>query len=201
MVKLNQIKDAEEIVGHLLTPGAFKNVCTRWASPHRKFHTVKHFLTVINNLPQTPMYVLAALYHDAIYIPCRAQNEEKSAKLLEADAKDTTEAKAIAREAARIIRSTSEFQHKEAEDEEAFFLADCSILNESNWVDLLEYERQVEEEFEPYVTPSNYRFYRAKFLFQSRWIFPNNAVNLLKLRRHVLDKPRNDEPETGVNFS
>lgn len=56
----------------------------RWREPHRRYHTVDHLiamLDIIEPYAPAPEVVLAAWFHDAIYFPRRADNEEASAAL------------------------------------------------------------------------------------------------------------------------
>lgn len=60
----------------------FENVISRYSEPHRYFHTVDHIAHVLNCLTVTnPEVILAAIYHDIIYVPGSDQNEYCSAQL------------------------------------------------------------------------------------------------------------------------
>ena len=104
------------------------NVIERWREPQRGFHTVKHLNSVLAAFePEEKAFILAAFYHDAIYIPGCSGNEADSARLLEKHTghvpRDETIEKAL-----RLIRSTAILAHKTDPDEERFFLADCAVL-------------------------------------------------------------------------
>lgn len=69
----------------------------RYREPHRYYHTRTHIMMVVRSVHDlaamsshepSPELVVAALYHDAIYDPRAADNEERSAELA---ARDLTE--------------------------------------------------------------------------------------------------------------
>jgi predicted metal-dependent HD superfamily phosphohydrolase len=60
----------------------FENLISRYTETHRIFHTADHIAYVLNNLKTSkPEAILAAIYHDIIYIPGASQNEYCSAQL------------------------------------------------------------------------------------------------------------------------
>jgi predicted metal-dependent HD superfamily phosphohydrolase len=60
----------------------FENVINRYSEPHRFFHTIEHISAVLKNLKTSqPEAILAAIYHDIIYVPGSDQNEYCSAQL------------------------------------------------------------------------------------------------------------------------
>lgn len=71
-------------------PRPGRSLLTRYAEPHRRYHTVEHLtavLTIVDRLAadasRPDVVRLAAWYHDAIYDPRRQDNEERSAALAE----------------------------------------------------------------------------------------------------------------------
>jgi predicted metal-dependent HD superfamily phosphohydrolase len=95
----------------------------RYAEPHRRYHTAAHLravLDLIDELAATATATandnvgevdvnavrLAAWFHDAVYDPARADNEERSARLAERMLADTDLAAATVREVARLVRLT-----------------------------------------------------------------------------------------------
>lgn len=60
----------------------FENVLNRYSEPHRYFHNIEHVAYVLDNLKiSNPEVVLAAIYHDVVYVPGAVQNEYCSAQL------------------------------------------------------------------------------------------------------------------------
>ncbi|MFG2721396.1 hypothetical protein ACGFW5_24325 [Streptomyces sp. NPDC048416] len=90
-----------------------ENLLTRWAEPQRRYHTTAHLTAVLNHIDVLEQYAddpdlvrLAAWFHDAVYLPDRSENEERSARLAERallEAGLTGEATA---EVARLVRLT-----------------------------------------------------------------------------------------------
>ncbi|MEP7115100.1 MAG: metal-dependent phosphohydrolase [Ilumatobacteraceae bacterium] len=74
--------------------GYIDDVLIRYAEPHRHYHTATHIMFVLRHLREVAQtsaeqpsseVIAAALYHDAIYDPRVADNEERSAVLAVAD--------------------------------------------------------------------------------------------------------------------
>ncbi|TFE57656.1 HD domain-containing protein [Streptomyces sp. ICN441] len=62
----------------------------RWAEPQRRYHTTDHLVAVLDRVDTLAEYAddvhlvrLAAWFHDAVYLPERSTNEERSARLAE----------------------------------------------------------------------------------------------------------------------
>ncbi|WP_431043704.1 HD domain-containing protein [Streptomyces sp. P1-3] len=67
-----------------------ENLLTRWAEPQRHYHTTTHLLAVLDHVDTLSAHAadpdtvrLAAWFHDAVYLPERSTNEERSARLAE----------------------------------------------------------------------------------------------------------------------
>ena len=73
-----------------LDEGALARLKARYGEPHRAYHTWTHIEALLAGLAAHSSLVsdatsvgLAILYHDAVYDPLSATNEEDSAELLE----------------------------------------------------------------------------------------------------------------------
>lgn len=62
----------------------------RWAEPQRRYHTIAHLTAVLDHIDTLATHAtepdlvrLAAWFHDAVYLPDRSENEERSARLAE----------------------------------------------------------------------------------------------------------------------
>ncbi|RVU21436.1 hypothetical protein EOT10_25820 [Streptomyces antnestii] len=62
----------------------------RWAEPQRRYHTTAHLKAVLDHVDELEEHAddpdlvrLAAWFHDAVYLPERSTNEERSARLAE----------------------------------------------------------------------------------------------------------------------
>jgi predicted metal-dependent HD superfamily phosphohydrolase len=93
-------------------PGAAdagRDLLRRWSEPHRRYHDVGHLAAVLSTLDKldAPAEVrLAAWYHDAVYDPRGADNEERSARLA-VDALTGLGSGDRAAEVARLVRLTA----------------------------------------------------------------------------------------------
>ncbi|MCC8336773.1 hypothetical protein LMJ38_12615 [Streptomyces sp. R1] len=89
------------------------NLLARWQEPQRRYHTLAHLTAVLDHVDVLAEHAedvdavrLAAWFHDAVYLPERSENEERSARLAE---RALTEAGVPAErtaEVARLVRLT-----------------------------------------------------------------------------------------------
>ncbi|WP_062217208.1 hypothetical protein [Streptomyces sp. NBRC 109706] len=104
----------------------------RWAEPHRRYHTVAHLRFVLARLDELagvaddPVAVeLAAWFHDAVYDPRAADNEERSAELAETLLPESPRRP----EVARLVRLTAGHHPAEGDaDGAALCDADLAVL-------------------------------------------------------------------------
>lgn len=105
----------------------------RYAEPHRHYHTVEHLTAVLSKVDELATHArdaelvrLAAWYHDAIYDPCRDDNEERSAQLAESEltAAELTTDGIVA--VARLVRVTAGHDPA-AGDSDAEVLCDADL--------------------------------------------------------------------------
>jgi predicted metal-dependent HD superfamily phosphohydrolase len=92
---------------------AFADLVARWKQPHRHYHDLSHLavmLAVIDRhagWAQEPAAVrLAAWFHDAVYVPRRADNEEASAALAGSVLRRLGLAREQIEEVTRLVRLT-----------------------------------------------------------------------------------------------
>ncbi|WP_340378011.1 hypothetical protein U5640_25225 [Streptomyces sp. SS7] len=106
---------------------------TRWREPQRRYHTVEHLAAVLDHIDvlhehaDDPAAVrLAAWFHDAVYLPDRSENEERSARLAERALPEAGVGKARTAEVARLVRLT--VTHDPAdEDRDGQVLCDADL--------------------------------------------------------------------------
>jgi predicted metal-dependent HD superfamily phosphohydrolase len=101
----------------------------RWREPHRHYHTTAHLAAMLAIVRPWPVVELAVWFHDAVYDPRAAGNEEASAELAERSLPAIGAAPASVAEVARLVRLTA--THDPAPDDGAGALlcdADLSIL-------------------------------------------------------------------------
>lgn len=93
------------------------NLLRRWSEPQRRYHTVEHLTAVLDRIDvlievekeyaEDPQAVrLAAWFHDAVYLPERSTNEERSARLAERALPEAGVPEARTAEVARLVRLT-----------------------------------------------------------------------------------------------
>ncbi|MEV4787930.1 hypothetical protein AB0K53_21185 [Streptomyces tuirus] len=95
---------------------------TRWQEPQRRYHTVEHLTAVLDRVDELERYArdpdvvrLAAWFHDAVYLPDRSENEERSARLAERALTEAGVPDAKTAEVARLVRLT--VTHDPADDD------------------------------------------------------------------------------------
>ncbi len=108
----------------------------RYGEAHRRYHTGDHLIAVLDlvdelTAPAAPAASadavrLGAWFHDAVYDPARADNEERSARLAERMLADTDLPAATVREVARLVRLT-ETHDPAAHDRNGEVLCDADL--------------------------------------------------------------------------
>lgn len=113
----------EAVPGSAPDPAPYADrLLARWGEPHRRYHTLAHLTAVLDHVDALAEYAedvaavrLAAWFHDAVYLPERSENEERSARLAErALAEAGVPAERVA-EVARLVRLT--VTHAPADDD------------------------------------------------------------------------------------
>ncbi|MCW7942362.1 hypothetical protein AAW14_10005 [Streptomyces hygroscopicus] len=90
-----------------------ENLLRRWSEPQRRYHTVEHLAAVLDHVDTLAEYAddpdavrLAAWFHDAVYLPERSTNEERSARLAERALPEAGVPGTTTAEVARLVRLT-----------------------------------------------------------------------------------------------
>ncbi|MFC7980417.1 hypothetical protein [Streptomyces sp. NPDC057336] len=112
------------------------NLLARWREPQRRYHTLAHLTAVLDHIDVLEEYAddpavvrLAAWFHDAVYLPDRSTNEERSARLAERALPEAGVPADRTAEVARLVRLT--VTHAPAEDDrdgQVLCDADLAIL-------------------------------------------------------------------------
>ena len=112
------------------------NLLDRWSEPQRRYHTTAHLKAVLDHVDALADHAddpdlvrLAAWFHDAVYLPERSANEERSARLAERALAEAGLAEAQVQEVSRLVLLT--VTHDPAEGDlngEVLCDADLAIL-------------------------------------------------------------------------
>lgn len=113
-----------------------ENLLARWQEPQRHYHTLTHLTAVLDHVDVLEEYAtdpdvvrLAAWFHDAVYLPERSENEERSARLAERALAEAGVPEGKTAEVARLVRLT--VTHDPADDDrdgQVLCDADLAIL-------------------------------------------------------------------------
>ncbi|MEU9654575.1 hypothetical protein AB0E00_37555 [Streptomyces sp. NPDC048110] len=89
------------------------NLLARWQEPQRRYHTLAHLTAVLDHVDVLAEHAddvdvvrLAAWFHDAVYLPERPENEERSARLAERALPEAGVPAERTAEVARLVRLT-----------------------------------------------------------------------------------------------
>ena len=124
-----------------------------WTEPHRHYHTTQHLAECLAHLDEArgaavePALIECALwFHDAVYVPSRTDNEEKSAEWASKVAHEAGLDAAAAARIESLVLVTKHNAHPRTPDEELILDVDLAILG-AGAVRFDEYEAQVRQEF------------------------------------------------------
>ncbi|MFJ4619988.1 hypothetical protein [Streptomyces sp. NPDC088812] len=150
----------------------------RWAEPQRRYHTLTHLTAVLDHVDTLAGYAddpdvvrLAAWFHDAVYLPDRSENEERSARLAERALPEAGLPDAKTARVARLVRLT--VGHDPADDDR-----DGQVLCDADLAVLA-------------APPSAYAAYTAAVREEYHFV-PNDAFRegRAAILRRLLDLPR-----------
>ncbi|MBA3665982.1 MAG: adenylyltransferase/cytidyltransferase family protein [Bacteroidetes bacterium] len=144
---MSDLKSISERLTALKFPAGILNA---YDEPHRFYHTSEHLLDVLSALEKNGIaddeLFLAAVYHDAVYDPKAADNEERSAELFLRDAKNSELKEDQINAVKQYILDTK--SHKSSSKKsERLIKADLNILEQS-FDKLLDYENKIFKEFQ-----------------------------------------------------
>lgn len=111
----------------------FLDLLDRWGEEHRKYHGRTHLLAVLEALdkltaPERPprTVLLAAWFHDAVYLGIAGEDEEASARLAEERLEDAGLPGDEVDEVARLVRMTADHR-PDPDDGPAALLSDADL--------------------------------------------------------------------------
>lgn len=156
------------VLNKYIKPGYIYDLFKRWKEPHRKYHNINHLDSVLKELKKQESIlgdnnshfhslILAAFFHDVIYIPGNPTNEEESIQFY----KDSCLYKPR-KEVEELILVTKSRTRPKEKYQQIFWDADNHIFIEE-WDKILEWEKGIREEFKEYPL-KEYKKERMKFL-------------------------------------
>ncbi|WP_131737751.1 HD domain-containing protein [Actinomadura roseirufa] len=142
----------------------------RYGEPHRRYHTREHLVAVLDLVDELAGHAadpdavrLAAWFHDAVYDPQRADNEERSARLAARMLADTDLPPAVVERVVRLVELTAAHDPREDDrDGRVLCDADLAILG-ADPARYAAYTAAVREEY-AFVPEEIYRAGRAEIL-------------------------------------
>jgi len=134
----------------------WNEILERYSESHRRYHTLKHLEHLFELLQELKWEVknwdaicFSVFYHDVIYDPAKATNEEDSAQLAELRMLELGIGRKLIDEVIALILATKSHEAKENQDAKLLLDADLTILGENEQrYDL--YAQMIREEFAIY---------------------------------------------------
>lgn len=133
--------------------GSYESLAVRYSEPHRLYHNLAHIADCLaefdraRELAREPMAVeLAIWFHDAVYDPRAADNEELSAQLAQAWLGEARAKPALLDAVGRLILATKKHDASQHADAALLVDIDLSILGQPPdrfW----DYESQIRQEY------------------------------------------------------
>ena len=155
-----------------IDPALFESVRAAYDSPGRFYHTWGHILTCLGEYRATTFdepraVLLALLFHDAVYVAGRKDNEAKSAEFADRTLARLSDVPADERQrVAQMIRFTADHHAAAAASPDARKMLDIDLaVLGADWPSYSAYADGVRREFCPAVTTeSMFRIGRSRFL-------------------------------------
>ncbi|UYM24755.1 hypothetical protein NQP46_19725 [Streptomyces albus] len=151
-----------------------ENLLGRWDEPQRAYHTVAHLAAVLDRIDllaahsyaeDIELVRLAAWFHDAVYLPERDNNEERSARLAERALAELGLDERRVAEVVRLVRLTLSHDPADADGNGAVLCdADLGVLVSSP-EEYAAYASAVRTEY-GFVEGETFRAVRAELLLQ-----------------------------------
>ena len=133
--------------------GWYERLTSAYAEPHRYYHTQHHIAEClaefdrVRRLARHPTAVeLALWFHDAVYDPRAADNEEQSAALAKSCFAAFKVADALPETVAKLIMATKTHELNAGDDAELVIDIDLSVLGRDE-EGFLQYEQQIRREY------------------------------------------------------
>jgi pantetheine-phosphate adenylyltransferase len=167
-----------------------------WNEKHRYYHTAEHLkdlITDIENLQnikkeEKNALLMTAFFHDIVYDPTKQDNELQSVRVF----KSTTQPHSQTDLICQMILDTQTHQAN-SPISQIFSDLDMKIITHSDFLTLLNYEKQIAKEFQ-YLDYAFYKSVRMMILEKFATQYPQNRANLLMLVQYL----QNHKPNIAV---
>jgi predicted metal-dependent HD superfamily phosphohydrolase len=133
--------------------GWYEQLMLAYAEPHRHYHTQEHIAECLaefdeaRHLSQQPIAVeLALWFHDAVYDPRAADNEEQSALLLKRCTAEIALPESLIQTAYKLVLATKHHSHDADCDSSLIADIDFSIFGKEK-ERFFDYEQQIRQEY------------------------------------------------------
>lgn len=158
----------DELMGAIGVPAGrgdalFAEIMRRYAEPHRHYHTRSHLAQIFELFEENRLFIRdpaavigAIFFHDVIYDPVSAKNEDESALHAVRNLAALGAPVPFCARVAHLIRMTASHKPARGDDDAALFLdMDMAILG-APAAAYDRYAQQVRMEFEPHFGPQAY---------------------------------------------
>ncbi|HEX2498790.1 MAG: HD domain-containing protein [Actinomycetes bacterium] len=147
-----------------------RELLARYAEPHRRYHSTAHLAEVLDRVDELRGYAsfvdlvrLAAWFHDAIYDPASADNEDRSARLAAETLDELGVRKQLYLEVSRLVLATRAHDPAAADrNGQVLSDADLAVLARPQPA-YDDYSRAIRAEY-AHVPPADFRTGRARIL-------------------------------------
>jgi predicted metal-dependent HD superfamily phosphohydrolase len=195
-----------------IDPALFERVREAYDTPGRFYHSWGHVLTCLDEYRSTTFdepraVLLALLFHDAVYVAGRNDNEAKSAELAERTIAELSEVPADERgRIAQMILLTASHHAVSAPSPDAMRMLDIDLaILGADWPVYKSYADGVRREFCPAVTSEfRFRIGRRRFLrglLEQPHIFLTDAMRARReraARENIVREISDLEQEMGI---
>jgi pantetheine-phosphate adenylyltransferase len=144
----------------------------RWYEPWRFYHNQDHLLNILRKIRKSNLdnqteteYILAAIFHDIVYLPWASDNEFASEVIMESFCENIN--KEVLEKVSRLIQCTESRKMPTDPYLRGFWIMDNDVLLKPTIKGLLDYEAKIRKEFQ-YVSYDVYKTHRLEFI--KKWV-------------------------------
>jgi pantetheine-phosphate adenylyltransferase len=152
-----------------------RELILKWYQPWRFYHNHEHLLNILRKIRSYSLdaqtdteYVLAAIFHDIVYLPWAEDNEFASDVIMESFCEKVNVE--VRENVSRLIMCTASRKLPEDKYLRTFWLMDNDVLLNPTIKGLLDYEAKIRKEFQ-FVSYDVYKRERLKFI--KEWVSTN----------------------------